>query len=475
MLQKKDNSSRIVLILYYISRFIYYFQAFYLLRYWLEREERGVYGLVKSTAFLFGQLDLGDAILRYFPYFRHSKKRKAALLGWVILLNSIIYVLLLLLFCMWNSRFDGNASAFIPLIFTKGYLVLLSVLLKSWFSVLRRVVWPNFVQHIIFNLLTIGCFYAYYRFDFSFDNLLLLTLVPNVVHLLLLLGRLYWLGELSISWERRFLPPGFFRSFLLYGFFVLPVSHCFSILMRMDTWMVGQYLGWGVAATYVALLKLTLFIDVPRKVSKQFILPRLSHLLAKENYKKANEVYKRQVTEQFFISSVTFFFLYLNWSWYLVYLPDLTTDLKEMFQVFVLLGCAKVCYNVFYSSIKLLLLSRHYLYSSINLLGFFVGLKTIEWFVQMYGIWGAALGILSFTLLWGLGNMFLVWYTVRLNPLSFPMLYVLPLALLLFFLKDLVIFGLPFLDYALQNVLLGGAYVYIRRAQRSYFLRQKDY
>jgi len=435
-----SKQSNLVFAFYYIGKLLHYINMSCLLVSLVSLEAQGLYRGIHSTVFLLATIDLGEAVVRFFVSFKEGRGR-ASFLGWILVTTTLLYIGLVGLLLGFNYvldyvggiRSDTHLTDYFSLIFGMGYVVSLSVVLKTWYSVLHRIVWPNFLQEIVLHGMTSVTLLVYYVGWCSFGELLFLMMVPYVIHLGLMVGYLWWIGAWHIALDFGYLSGAFLRSFAVYSLFMVLPSKVFVMAMRIDMVMISKILGDAPLGVYANIITVALLLDIPLKVVKQSTSPLFAKGLARGAYEWVDKLYKRLTLRQVWLCCFMLAFLY-------AILPGLAPEkFRDVFmELFLVVGVAKVVNNLFSISSILLVLSDYFRLSVTVLVVFLVGLLINWWMIVHWELYGAAIGLVCLLSLVGLWFAFLVWYKMGIHPFSRGLLAVLVVTLMVVFLVVLV-------------------------------------
>ena len=434
-MNRKDEYG--VLVLYYIGRGLYYVHMLYFLRF-LSSNKEELYRGIHNAIFLFSGVNLSTSVTYYFADFCEDPKKKSTFFGWMFLATTLWYMLFVGgFFCLDHFLESFSKPGFyrvynyLLLIIFHGYLVSLSILLKAWSVVLGRIFWPNFLQHIVLKLFTILILYLYMCYGFSFEVLILLMLAPYCLHLLLMVGYLYWLGELRLHLNMKILPDGFIGSFITYNLFIVVLSDCVLTLLRVCTWMVTKGLP-AERLLYLRISTLVSLIDIPVKLSRQTIAPLMARLLKKQDHLMVGRLYRKQLFKQICVAGATFFVLYMN----LYFILDLfgysfsPEQKAKAAIIFLLYGLVKVFYNLSSISMTLLMLSEYFRYGMVHVVIFLLGCFLCKWLSVHYGLYALLGGLLATVAAMTVVTMGLLWHKLKVHPFSSSILLGLSIILL---------------------------------------------
>ncbi|MEM9737864.1 MAG: oligosaccharide flippase family protein [Bacteroidota bacterium] len=433
-MKKNSNITRqsnLVLGSYYIGKLLHYVNMNLILHSMLSQSQFGLYRGINSACFLLANLDLEEAIMRYYPSFSKNKATKASFWGWSIVANTLLFLGIIVAFIIMqlvskNSVSNSAIYHYYPHIFFTGYVIQLAKMLKSWSAVLQRIVWPNVLQNIVLEIFIGLTLYGYYTHYLSFKVLLLSIAVPYCLHLLFMIFYIGYTGQVKISFDTNYINKKFIKSFLTYSLFVVVASKIITLLMRIDSLMLAKLWGDNVVGKYMHIFGVVLLLDIPYKVSRQSVGPLLAHAFENSNQKEAGYLFRYAVIRQLLLASFVLMILYYNMSYFLP-----TQNQQEYQYLLCLLGIAKVLNNFFSIGRILLVLSPYYKLSMIISGLAFINIGINWYIIRLGGLYGAASAILFTMLFLGVATFYLVWYTMRIHPFSWQLLPILTALFLL--------------------------------------------
>ncbi len=422
-MRKIIKQSSISVFLYYVGKIIGFLNKVYLLPLVLVSSNLGLFLGVNALAHVLARFSLRKSIIRYSMYWRGDKQKKGAFLGWVFVATTLVYVFIVVLFLVFKnaliSFFNKNSPEliiYLPLGFVLGYLIVFNITLKAWYTTLGRVVYPNFLQHIILQSLISLVILLHYFEILSFRGLLLGMILPYTINAFLLIAYLWHIGELYINFDCCYFDRAFIYSFGVYSLFMLMGSSMALIVVRMDILMVLGMCGKHKAGIYGTVASIAMLLEVLNRVAKQTTSPLFVEMLVSKNYDRLAISYKKYTLYQFFFSSVLFSLLYANHSYLLYALPTEAINVSK--QIFLLLTIGELIQNLFNTSYTILLLSKYFKLSIFAFLVLFLGLVANYFMIGRWGLVGAAGATFGSLLVSGLFTCWVIWYKLGIHPFS---------------------------------------------------------
>lgn len=417
------RQSSAVLLLYYTGRLVSFLSKVYLLPLVLSPGLLGLYTGFEAISFVLCRLDIRSSIIHYAVRLQDNREKKASFFGGVILITTVLYLLIILPFFVWKktliSFFISTASeilSYLPMSVLLGYIMLLNITIKAWYISLQRIIYPNFLQHIvlpIFKNLSILCFYWGV---ISFHQMLIGLIISYTINLCLLIARLAYIGELGVHWDIRILGKRFIRSFVVYSLFMIISANLILMLTRIDTIMILGMCSKKEAGIYGTVAVIALLLNAPIKAFNQATFTTIATMLANKTYDTLDVLYKKVTLYQCFFSCLLFSLLYACLPYLFYALP---ADIFNMGKsIFILLAVGEIIYNLFNVSHTILIFSKHFKLNTLTFLLLLLGVGANYLMINTWGLMGAAGATFLILIIAGLCTCWLVWYKLNMHPFS---------------------------------------------------------
>lgn len=455
------RQSSIASVLSYIGVGINYLIVLWLLPRFLEPEQIGIYCLVKNTSLLlvpFAQLGFGQSsVIRFFPLFKDQPKGKESFLTFVLVATFIGFSLFAGL-CFLSkdllaSIFIERAAKLIPyfaLILLTTFFIVINVVLKAWSRSHFRIIPPNFVQHVLLGICSVGMVGLYALNYLSFPYLVRSIALVYFIGILSQISYLAFLGEFSLAFHFEYFTKGFIIRFARYAFYTLVGSSGFVILTKIDDVMISSMIGLKAAGIYVTLSYMGAFIETPRRMLRQITSPVIADLLTKENFKEIGVLYRRLSIHQFLIAFCLLLLVLVNLGNALYVIPHHERYEVGKFVV-IFIGLSKLLDTPFGICSELILMSKYYRYNIVALLLLVAAsIVTNYLLIPFFGINGAAIATMIASLVYNLFLFLFVFYKFKLHPFRRELFYVPVAGLLAFFSTKLI----PSMDGVVVDVLV---------------------
>ena len=416
---------------YYYKTAIITFMTLFVLPYLLGPEQIGLYKYILSTATLFAsatQIGISQSIIRFFV--KLSPKQKKVLLGFSFVFILSIHLIAYFVFLIYKYKFFtpelGKPNVLVDhfeLIFSCTLGIVLCLTIKAWYRTLFRAVFPVLIQNIyVYTAMAMPFLFLYLKIiDYRFLIYSLPALFLSAFIILIL--NLVRLGELKVSFRLQELDLSFYKDFLIYNLFSFAGSSGFTLVTKIDTFMIVPLLGLKQNGIYATVLALADIVEVPRRGLKQITVPALSRLIASEDQSTLKNFYKNISLCQFVNASFFFCIIISNIDHVFTFLPkgDIFSTGKN---VVIFLMISRIFDSMLSYSLDILSLSKYFKYSILFiafLISVSVGLNYL--LIPIYGISGAAAATALSYLIYNSAAAIFINKNFNLNPISKKMLF----------------------------------------------------
>jgi O-antigen/teichoic acid export membrane protein len=458
-------------IVNYTGAFIGFLTSFFILVKFLTKEEIGLTGVLVDSAIILSSLALlgtTNSIVKYFPYFKSEDKKHNGFFGLAITVPFIGLVVFSILFVFLkqpvvhyfsteSARFLDYFYYVIPFAVFMVYLYVFEV----YSSVLQRIVIPRFNREISIRILNITVYLLWAFRLITFDQFILLFVSVYGVAAILNLLYVFSLKQYSFKPNLEIAKP-LRKDFYSYTAFLLPAAIGGTITAKIDSLMVAAMLGLGFNGVFRIAYFMAVIIDIPYRSLSAISLPIVSNHLKDENYKAANEHYRKVSLNQFLIGSLIFILIWTNIDSIYAILPN-GEDYVSGKYVVLFIALSRLIDSSFTFGLSILSLSKYYYYY-LFFIFFIAGLGALTnlAFIPIWGITGAAFStFISFVIYCSL-VIFTVYKKMKILPFSNGMLKLAILAGMLLVLNIFIPFMVnPYVDIVVRGLLLGGLFVVI--------------
>lgn len=212
-----------------------------------------------------------NAGMRYFPFFRNQGRNHAGffplLLGPPLVGFAVVALLMAVgkpLLLQWYAKGDADLLAphYVAAIGLAG-CIMLGSLQDAYLRSLFHTSFSSFCQEILLRLMLVGAAVAYSQGYLSFHGFALAYVGAYAVVALLLAAYLAVIGELHLRPTRAALRIKPLREMLGFGAFVLLSNISGTVLLNIDSLMVGTKKGFALAGIYLIATNVSTALVLP--------------------------------------------------------------------------------------------------------------------------------------------------------------------------------------------------------------------
>lgn len=403
----------------------------------------------------FTHFGVKSIIIRYFPYFKHSQSARYRFLsliilvplgGWVIF--SIVYLLFDDLFISYFDDPSGLIAEYyiylIPLVFG----VLFFEVLNNYVRVLQDSVTGSLVNEVFVRILIILLLIAFYYELMGFTGFMIGFTLTYCLQPVYLLIYLYRREELGFRLPKLAKPAIFIKSMGVYGLFSLLAGMATQIVGNIDQIMLGAMIDLESTAVYAIAFYVGSVIAVPQRSIVKIASPLLADFLKENKYDEIDSLYKRTALNQIIAGLLLYVGVWANMHNLMALLPP---EYQGGKWIILVIGAAKLFNMATGVNGSIIANSKHFrfdLYTNIMLI--FLTIGTNYFFIQLYGMLGAAIATAISIFIYNFVKFIFVWITFGMQPFRWNALVVLILAAACLLLS----FQIPYLYNFLLDVIV---------------------
>ena len=423
-------------IISYAGVVIGYINTVLLLPWILDEEQVGLTRLLLTMAVLYAQfsaLGFANAGVKFFPYFRDKAKQHHSFLIFFLGVPIAGFLTITLLFFLFRNviiNYYIKESALILnyyyYIIPLGLFTLLFNLFNAYLTSLYKTVVPSFIQDFFLRILITLTILGYSWGFYNFEAFLLLFVVVNCSMALCLLVYITFLRQFFIRPELTALKEKPLKQMVRYGLFALLGNISSTIIISIDTMMIGHYLGLGDVGIYTTAAYIASVILIPGRSLYKIALPQIADFWKTENTLALAQLYKQVTRMNLVIGCLLFIGIWANIGNMFALLPK---EYSQGRYVILFLGLARLFDLATGINGHILITSARY--RSDLILNIFLSFLTVISnliFIPVYGIEGAALATMLSYVLINLLRLILVWFWFRMQPFDKTSLQIIALA-----------------------------------------------
>jgi O-antigen/teichoic acid export membrane protein len=312
--------------------------------------EFGLISLLMSVSFVYAQLSafgLANTIIKFFPHFKSEDKTHQGFAVWMIVLMSIGFVFITLLYLIFKPLIDEafieNSPIFLEYyywIIPLSLFTLLFNVFESFARSIHQTVFSAFLKDVLFRLLTTAGIIAVALNWITFDRFVVyFVLIHGVIFVFLYL-------QIIISKEYKFfafinkIERTKLREIINYGFFTLLSISSYYIALNLDRIMLGSMIGLDIVGVYQIYIFVGTVIVFPYRALGRIAVPLISDNWKNKDLEKIDTMYKKTSLMLLIISLIIYVGILVNENNLLFLLKK--PEFAGTFGIFIVIGLAFV-------------------------------------------------------------------------------------------------------------------------------------
>jgi O-antigen/teichoic acid export membrane protein len=410
----------------------------------LALEAVGLLRFIQNTAQLFYPLAIFGmhvVAVRFFPRFRDEETGHRGFLSLLGLITGLGFLIFLGVFFLFRSTLLGFFSDqppeyliyfnYIPALVA---LMLYSILITNYTSNFHRIVVPALFNELVIKIGLPALVLFFYLGMLPIGGLINGMLLAYALVLVLLLGYLYYLGQLRFTWHPQFLRTGILKE--LFGFSLYSVLGSWGYILanRLDVFMLGILLTGSSTFSGVAVYSINFFIseviDAPRKALFNITGPIVADAWSRNDLDHIRELYQKSSLNQLLIGLLFFVGIWASLDDLFTLMPNGNEVAAGRWVVFFL-GIGKIVDMAAGINGLIITQSRYFRFNFYAILLLAVtNVFTNLLLIPLYGLSGAALATLISVVLFNLIKLLYLYFKLGLWPWTWTTLWILLTGLL---------------------------------------------
>lgn len=383
----------------------------------------------------FAHLGIKNTIIRYFPYFESSQKEKSRLLTLTLLIPLCGFLLFVAIYLLSQdlliSYYNDRSALFgeyfyflIPLVFA----TLFFEVLNNYVRALRDSITGSFLNEILMRALIILLLIIYYFELISFPTFMLGFVGTYCIEPFYLLIYLYRRGELSLSYPKLDKRAKFIKGMGVYGAYSLLGGLATLLVGNIDIIMLGAMTNLNDTAVYAIAFYVGSVIAVPQRSINKIAVPILAGLIKEKAFAQVESLYKRTSLTQIITGVLLYIGIWANMHNLMDLLPE---EYHGAEWVIIIIGAAKLFNMATGINGNIIMNSKYFrfdLYTNILLIT--ITITTNYFFIQYWGMLGAAIATALSIFIYNFVKYIYVWIKFDMQPFRWNSLAVLVIATL---------------------------------------------
>ncbi|WP_310554860.1 oligosaccharide flippase family protein [Flavobacterium sp.] len=192
-------------------------------------------------------------------------------------------------------------------VFPVLFILSLIQLISKYISIKKRIVVPNILENVLPKLGMISAFLAYSHFNFSEKNAILVFVSFFVLALFGMVVYLLKLDAIPAKTSFQFLKENNFQKELLtFSFYTFFGSLGSVVALNIDTYMIGEFLGYSDIAIYNTSFNLVRMITVPALGVYTISAPIIADYIENNKLKELKDLHHKTSLYLFTLGAVLF-------------------------------------------------------------------------------------------------------------------------------------------------------------------------
>lgn len=397
------------------------------------------------------------AVIKFYSSCK-TKEEKDRLLSFSLFLPLLVFSLLLISCFFLQEEIttfiaskNQEIGKYAYLILTVAFSTALFEVFYNWLRIQLFSVFGNFLKEFFPRALIFVLLLVYSFGGLDLDGFIMALIFGYYLRLFLVI--VYSLVKYTPKFT--LLLPMQFKSILRYSLLIFMSGTAASLILDIDKSMISNILTVENVAYYSVAIFIAAVIEFPGRAMFQIISPLVAQAINEEDASTLHNLLKKSANNLLLVSGLLFLLINLNlndfYAW--VNLGDYTVALEVVLIVSVgkLFTMSMGCLN------NIITNSKYYSYvfwfsTASAILAVILNLYFIQW----YGIIGAAYATLIVIVMINFLKILLVQVRFKINPYSKQTLYTLGIILLLYFCISWIPFDFtPFFSLVLRSLFIG--------------------
>lgn len=413
-----------ITVISYIGAAIGYLNKILLFTNFLTVEQVGLANILISIAAVYSQfsgLGMTGVAIRFFPYFKDKEKHHHGFLFWTSLISLFGFLLLTLLFILFQAPILDYYSEkspllveyslyVIPLALATVYYNLLEVFLRS----LMKTVVFSLINEIVLRIMIAGSILLFAFNVVDFHQFVMIYVGVNCSATLILLVYMAYLKQLLFKPEWSSTTKRFFKIVLNFGLYAILGNMSYILMNNIDALMVASMVGMKETGIFTTAFFIATVMLIPYRSLARVASPLVAQFWKNREMKKMGELYKKVSLMNMIAGCFLFIGLWVNIDNIFHFMPEEYADGKY---VFLFLGIGRLFDMATGINGIILVTSRKYRYDllfTVLLIGLMIGLNLF--LIPEFGIVGASIATMIAIIILNTLRILYIWSVFGLQP-----------------------------------------------------------
>lgn len=410
----------------YLGVLIGFINVTILMTRWFSPDEFGLRGVLLDVSVMYSiiaQMGTFRSLTKFFPFFNREGKSDNGLLSIGLLLSLIGYLIIGALFLVFKETilesFNDDTSLsrdFYWVIFPLSFFLLLNTVFESYFQARSQTIFTSFIRNVFNRVLVTILLVLFYFQYISFKSFILLFMFSYLINVIVYVNYLYKNDELHLKINFKVFTPRVKKVFANYSLYSILAGISGVLINKIDTIMVGYFLGFAFSGVYANAVYLSMLVFVPASAMNNIILPLLSSSFKEKRIEHVKELYQKSSLNQLIIGGGLFVLLWAS-------VDNLYSLQGEIYAsgkvVLFILGVTRLVNMAFGVNGQIINISSHYRFDTlVSFLLAGLAIATNYTFIPRYGLNGAAMATLLSFVLFNVIRFWFVYRKLRIQPFN---------------------------------------------------------
>ncbi|QJX48247.1 oligosaccharide flippase family protein [Hymenobacter taeanensis] len=403
----------------------------------LAPQQLGVTATLASVATLYAQIaafGFASVGIRFFPYFRHPESGHRGFLPLLVGVPLLGFAVVTALYFLGKPvllPWYGQDAPLLAPYYTWGAVLALFTMLYSvqdaYLKALYHTAFSSFVQDVLQRVLIIAGALLFGFGFLSFPNYVLWFVGVNGTITLLLTAYVATIGELHWRPTRQVLTVRPLRELLGMGAFTLLGSLSGSIIMFIDTLMVGAQVSVAAAGIYAVAGYISTALAIPARSLNKIAFPLLADYWKQQDLPRMADFYRRATRLNTLLGCYLALGIGLNLDF--IYSLMRNTSYAEGTVVVLLLLGSKLFDGITGVNALIVITSPRYRYDLIFNVSLALLTVALNWLlIPRLGMVGAAVAACVAQVSINVARTWFVWHSYRMQPFTWRIPLILGIA-----------------------------------------------
>lgn len=427
----------------YLGVIIGYLNILYLYPRFLDVEQMGLHRLITDMGLLltpFAHAGLMQGTIKYFSSFNKNRQSLQEFATFTLFASLSSFSIFAVIFWIFKDSIgelfaDENLqlTPFMPVVLIFILILVFTALAEAYYRVNLNIVFVNLVKDLFIRLLNAVAVMLYFWDIISFDGLIYSIVIIYGLATLILYAGLFSKYHLRFNRFPSLNQRQLYKEVLKYSLFMIISSGGILIVGKLDSIMIGAYLGFAETGIYTVAYFIATVIEIPKRAMAQIITPLYAKAFQQKDLSQVRDLYRKSATTQLIIAQLILIGLLINLNNLFVYVPK-----GEIFEtgkwVVVLGGFARLVDSAAGMNGELIVMSKYYKFNiwSIGALSILTAGTNIL-LIPAFGMNGAALATLITFFFFNLIKGIFIYRKYKIQPFSNDTLKTLGVGVVCFF------------------------------------------